>query len=204
MRALLLSGGIDSSSLAFMLRPEWAITINYGQKAAEAEFQASKMVAGGLGIKHEFISIDCTAVGAGMMAVTNQLVQDETLATIAPTPEWWPYRNQLLITLAAARALQVGAKELVIGTVRSDRQHLDGTPEFISRLSKLLEIQEGGLKLVAPAIGMSSEELVQQSTIPLSLLAWTHSCHTGNLACGECRGCLKRQFVLQNQPTREQ
>ena len=36
MRALLLSGGMDSIALAFWKRPEIAITIDYGQRAAEA------------------------------------------------------------------------------------------------------------------------------------------------------------------------
>lgn len=198
MKALLLSGGIDSGSLAFMLRPEWAITINYGQKAAKAELNASMVIASTLGIKHEIIAVDCTPVGAGTMVEAETRSQKDAITKMAPTPEWWPYRNQLLITLAAARSLHLGVKELVVGTVFSDGQHLDGTPEFISRMTKLLEGQEGELRLIALAVQMTSEELVRNSGIPLSLLAWTHSCHIGNLACGECRGCLKRQFVLQN------
>jgi 7-cyano-7-deazaguanine synthase in queuosine biosynthesis len=45
--------------------------------------------------------------------------------------------------------------------------------------------------ITAPAIGMTTAELVTTSEIPRSLLAWAHSCHTGSAACGSCRGCVK-------------
>ena len=95
MRALLLSGGMDSIALAFWKRPEIAITIDYGQRAAEAEVTAARQVARELGIQHEVIAIDCTAIGSGDMAGSIAL-------EIAPVPEWWPFRNQLLVTLYAA------------------------------------------------------------------------------------------------------
>lgn len=41
MKALLLSGGMDSISVAFWKRPEIAISIDYGQRAAEAEITAA-------------------------------------------------------------------------------------------------------------------------------------------------------------------
>lgn len=43
--ALLLSGGMDSVSIAWWLRPDVALTIDYGQKPAEAEIDAAGQVA---------------------------------------------------------------------------------------------------------------------------------------------------------------
>jgi 7-cyano-7-deazaguanine synthase len=37
MRAVLLSGGMDSIALACWQRPEFAITVDYGQRAAATE-----------------------------------------------------------------------------------------------------------------------------------------------------------------------
>lgn len=39
--ALLLSGGMDSISIAWWKRPDIAITLDYGQRAAEAEIKAA-------------------------------------------------------------------------------------------------------------------------------------------------------------------
>jgi len=187
-QALLLSGGQDSAALLYMLRPSFAITIDYGQRPAEAEIRASSHLCKSLNIDHRVISIDCSTLGSGDMVGSPALPE-------APVPEWWPYRNQLLVTMAAAVALTRNCSQLVIGTVKTDSSHADGTAGFVEVLSRLLMMQEGGLDLVAPAIGLTSAELVKKSGIPLELLCWAHSCHVSNLACGQCRGCNKHLEV---------
>lgn len=193
--ALLLSGGMDSVAIAWWKRPDLAITVDYGQMAAEGEIQASRQVCSELGIDHEIVRADCSSLGSGDMAgvAANQL---------APTTEWWPYRNQLLITLVGMRALARGATTLLIGTVRSDGDyHTDGTPQFVGHIDALMAYQEGGLRVAAPAIELSTAELVQQACVPPGLLAWSHSCHKANIACGNCRGCNKyRETYLELGP----
>jgi 7-cyano-7-deazaguanine synthase len=44
---------------------------------------------------------------------------------------------------------------------------------------------------------MSSPELVAASGIPVESLVLTHSCHTGDLACGTCCGCQRRFTTFQ-------
>lgn len=183
--ALLLSGGMDSLAIAWWKRPELAITLDYGQKAAEAEKLASAEVCRELGIRHEIISVDCSMLGSGDMAGAPP-------DAAAQTSDWWPYRNQLLITLASMRAISRGMRTLYIGTVRSDGEsHLDGTPEFVRKMNELMAFQEGNLSVVAPAIDLSTVELVRFAGVPPGLLAWSHSCHKANIACGNCRGCNK-------------
>lgn len=183
-RALLLSGGMDSLALAWWKRPELAITLNYGQLAAEAEVAASRTICKHLNIEHHIVSIDCSSLGSGDMAGANADAH-------APASDWWPYRNQMLITLAAMKAIGLGAKVLYLGTVSSDGSHKDGTPEFIEAISDLLAIQEGELKVEAPAIMLSTAELVRTSGVPFNYLSWAHSCHKSNVLCGNCRGCNK-------------
>ncbi len=183
--ALLLSGGMDSLAIAWWKRPELAITLDYGQKAAEAEKLASKQVCKELGIRHEIVSVDCSSLGSGDMA-------DAPPDAAAQTSDWWPYRNQLLITLASMRAISLGIRTLYIGTVRSDGEsHLDGTLEFVQKMDELMAYQEGHLRVVAPAIALSTVELIRLVDVPPGLLAWSHSCHKANIACGTCRGCYK-------------
>ncbi|MBD8204780.1 7-cyano-7-deazaguanine synthase [Pseudomonas viridiflava] len=187
--ALLLSGGMDSLSIAWWKRPAVAITLNYGQLAAEAEIAASRTICKQLGIDHHIITIDCRPLGSGDMAgnVADQL---------APASDWWPYRNQLLITMAAMKAISLGVSRLWLGTVKSDVVHRDGSPEFIDVISELLSLQEGGLVVEAPAIELSTAELVRASGIPPGSLAWAHSCHKSNVPCGNCRGCNKYFHVF--------
>lgn len=188
---ILLSGGIDSIALAYWKRPEVALTVDYGQVPAEAEVAAAVTVCEQLRIAHDVIRVDCRSLGTGQLAGTAPLA-------IAPVPEWWPFRNQLVVTLAAQRALSAGVSMLQIGIVKSDRQHVDGSPDFVRRFSELLAMQEGGLALEAPAIDMTSVELVRASGVPFEVLAWAHSCHTRNLACGRCRGCAKHFQTMKD------
>jgi 7-cyano-7-deazaguanine synthase len=182
--ALLLSGGMDSLCIAWWKRPDVAITIDYGQLPAQAEIAASRAICSSLNIEHHVICVDCRALGSGDMAGANA---DQH----APASDWWPYRNQLLATLAAMKAISLGVTHLLIGTVRSDGSHMDGTQEFVDALSKLVAMQEGGMTIEAPAIQLSTAELARMSGVPESLLAWAHSCHKANVPCGNCRGCNK-------------
>jgi len=186
---LLLSGGMDSFALTYRERPDIAVTIDYGQRPAEAEIRAARILTDRLGIRHVTISADLSALGSGDLAGTPALEN-------APASDWWPYRNQVLITLAAMRLIPAGIKRLLIATVGSDSIHLDGTKEFVRKISDLLAMQEGAMLVEAPAIDMSTTDLVKSSGIPYSLLAWSHSCHTSNIACGQCRGCVKHREVV--------
>lgn len=182
---LLLSGGMDSIAIAWWKRPQWAVTLDYGQKAAAAEKTAAAQVCKEFGIEHEVVTVDCSALGSGDMAHT----PPDRHAT---TSDWWPYRNQLIITLACMRAISRDVQTLYIGTVKSDGEsHRDGTIEFVSRISDLTAFQEGGIRIVSPAIEYSTAELVTLAAVPPGLLAWAHSCHKADIACGHCRGCNK-------------
>ena len=187
---LLLSGGMDSLAIAWWKRPDMAITLDYGQLAAKAEIDASKAICQQLNIMHQVIEIDCRRLGSGDMA---GLEQD----AMAPESDWWPYRNQALVTLSAMRAISLGVTNLWLGTVKSDSFHKDGSPEFISAISNLLSLQEGNMIVEAPAIELTTAELVRESAVPASIIAWAHSCHKANTPCGNCRGCNKYMEVFQ-------
>lgn len=182
--ALLLSGGMDSIAIAYWLRPEVGITVAYGQRAAEAEVRAAAAVCDALGIEHHVIEANLSALGSGDMAGLAP-------ATMAPVSEWWPFRNQMLVTLAAMRAVVLDVNKLLIGSLRTDGIHADGKAAFIAAMSGVLECQEGALSLDAPAIKLSAAELIKTSGVPMDILAWAHSCHVANEACGMCRGCRK-------------
>ena len=182
--ALLLSGGMDSLSIAWWKRPDIGITIDYGQLAAEAEIESSAAICRELIIPHHILRIDCRSLGSGDMAGTEASLH-------APASDWWPFRNQILITFAAIKSIELGVNRLLIGTVKTDSLHKDGSNKFVESMSQLLSCQEGDICLEAPAIELSTSELIRQSGIPSSLLAWAHSCHKANVACGACRGCNK-------------
>lgn len=187
---LLLSGGMDSLALAYWKKPHVAFTVDYGQLPALGEIRAAQQITRALGIEHIVIQHDCSALGSGDLAGVPP-------SEHAQASDWWPYRNQLLTTLVAAKAIGIGVGELIIGTVRTDAIHADGTAAFIEAMDRLLSIQEGHMRVVAPAIEFSCAELIRISGIPRELLAWAHSCHVSEFACGQCRGCNKHREAMR-------
>lgn len=196
--AILLSGGLDSTALTFLLRPELAFVVDYGQVCAAAEIVAAQAVAEEIGVPLSVIRADCRQIGSGALAGQEQL-------PISPSEEWWPYRNQLLATLAGGSAVRAGISRLIFGSVATDAFHADGRAEFFEALDNLFRSQEGGLRVEAPALHMTTPELIRQSKIPLRLLYWTHSCFQSYaFACGRCRGCLKHMAALDTVTGRSQ
>ena len=189
--AILLSGGMDSIALAYWKKPDHSITIDYGQKPANAEIKAAKEVSEILGIKHHIINIDCSQLGSGDLNGSDPL-------SISPVTEWWPFRNQLLATLAGMKVVTLGVNELILGSVSTDGCHKDGTPEFYKLLADLMLFQEGGVNIKTPALNLTTSELIYKSEVPKSILLWAHSCHTSNQPCMHCNGCKKYLYVLQS------
>ena len=187
---LLLSGGLDSIALAWWLRPTVAYTVDYGQRAAGGEIRAASAVCAALEIHHEILRTSVGELGSGDMSSRPAL-------KLAPRSDWWPFRNQLLLTVTAMRAVADGISELLIGTVKDDRQHKDGTAEFVIRMNDILKCQEGQVGILAPGLGLTSCELIARCKVPPEILCWAHSCHTGEYACGTCRGCRKHFNVTQ-------
>ncbi len=195
-KILLLSGGLDSSALAYAIRPDLAFTVLYGQAAGEAEVEASKAICHELGTSHEVLRADFSFAGLGDMS-TNRREAGSENSNYLPSSDWWPLRNQFLITVVAARCLAMGVQgDLFTGTVSSDARFADGTVGFYSLMDELFTRQEGGLRLYAPAIKKCSAELLRESKMPEAIARWTHSCHCFNVACGMCRGCRKRGEVM--------
>jgi len=188
--AILMSGGIDSIAVAAWFKPAVAITVNYGQLPAVGEIRAASQVANELGMEHHIIEVDCRKLGSGDLAGTRA-------SDLAPESEWWPFRNQLLITLGVMKAIQCKAQRLLVGSIKSDGFHVDGSQPFVCAIDALCAMQEGNLRVLAPAIELTSAELVRKSQVEREILSWAHSCHTNSWACGLCRGCCKHRLVMK-------
>lgn len=187
---LLLSGGIDSTSVAAWHGCDGTLTIDYGQVSARGEINAAVAVAAALRVTNETVVVDASAVGSGFLA--GRRPWNDSVP-----PEWWPFRNQLLATIGAAYALGNGYSEVLLGAVAGDgARHADGSQAFFERLDALVAMQEGGIRVRAPARHLTALELLRESGLSRDVLGWTHSCHKSDLACGDCPGCWKRQQLL--------
>jgi 7-cyano-7-deazaguanine synthase len=177
---LLLSGGIASAAVAAWRRPERCLFVDYGQAPAQSARSASLAIASYLGLRWAELGLDATA-----------------LRRSEGPSERWPYRNQLLITLAAAWAQPRDERLILVGSVREeDDFRPDASHLFFRRIDQLLRVQPGGLRLGVPALGMSIAELVGVSGMGPELLDLTYACEVADVPCGRCRGCRTRDALL--------
>lgn len=186
---LLLSGGIDSIAIAAWRHPSHCLTLDYGQRPARGEVTAAAEACKSLGLEHHVLRVPIDALGCGILA-------GERPSKFSENPEFWPFRNQFLVTIGAMFAIKNGLDSVVIGTVATDNRHADGRASFVKGLRALLADQEGRIKLEAPAMDLSSVELISRSGISPGVLGWAHSCHTAAIACGRCAGCHKHSEVV--------
>lgn len=188
---LLLSGGLDSTALAAVTRPAMCLFVDYGQRAAKAERNAATVISTELGLRLEYLALDLRPLGGG-------LLHDGQPLPGAPSPEWWPFRNQFLVTAAAAIALRHGLAAVHVGSVSGDGdRHVDGTARFFNQINDLTSMQEGNVTVSAPALDVTTEELIAQAGLRQSVLGWTTSCHVSDLPCHACPGCWKRERVFE-------
>ena len=170
--------------------PKIAYTVDYGQMSVNGEVRAAGAVCAIMNIVHRVLRVDCSSLGSGDLAGSEP-------SSLAPAPEWWPFRNQLLLTLAAMAAVQDGVSKLLFGAVKTDSFHQDGSGDFFRQIGALMALQEGSIAIETPALTMSSSELVRASGIEAPVLSWAHSCHKADFACGNCRGCEKHRLVMK-------
>ncbi len=188
---LLLSGGVDSIALACWKRPAVCLTVDYGQQPAIAEIAAATAVCEALSLEHIVLKVPVSSLGSGVMA-------GSAVSNVSEHAEFWPFRNQFLITVGAMYALKRDLRKILIGTVSTDNRHADGSDSFVRAMSSLLLLQEGSLQLDAPALYLSTQELYSLSGAKADVITWAHSCHTGDVACNWCPGCVKHSAFMQS------
>ena len=186
---LLLSGGLDSTAIAAVEKPARALFVDYGQAAVEAERSAAQAVAEYLCLELEEVTVDLSVLGSGTLTGTPQVLH-------ATTPEWFPFRNQFLVTIGAAHATKHGLSAVVLGLVSGDEQrHADNTSRFVASINSLVSDQEHQIRVLAPYARTPSHELLIDSCLPVEVLRQTYSCYVGGDPCGECPGCVRRHEV---------
>jgi 7-cyano-7-deazaguanine synthase len=177
---LLLSGGVASAAVAAWRRPDRCLFVDYGQAPATRARSAAQAIASYLDLRWAELTFDATP-----------------LARSGRPWEGLPYRNQLLITLAAAWAQPRDERLVLVGSVREeDDFRPDASHLFFRRIDQLVRVQPGGVRVGVPALGMSFAELVGVSGIGPELLDLTYACEVADVACGRCRGCRTRDALL--------
>lgn len=195
----LLSGGPDSATAAAVAKREgyelYCLSFNYGQIATK-EIESAKKIARALGVKeHRIVDISFLRelYGPGVTALLDKRM---------PMPEKFdqsiivPFRNGILLAIAAGYATAVGAEVIFYGAQGDDaRFYPDCRREFVSAISRAISSGTESKLAVRNPLGDRTKaevlKLADELGVPLEL-AW--SCYlNGELHCGRCESCRNRK-----------
>jgi 7-cyano-7-deazaguanine synthase len=205
---VLLSGGLDSSTLLAMVKSEdfepYALSFRYGQRH-DTEIGAARRIAAALGAAgHTVVDIDLRTFGGSALTdaipVPKGRGADEISGDIPIT--YVPARNTIFLSFALAWAEVLGSTDIFIGVNALDYSgYPDCRPEYIEAFERMANLAtkagvEGRrLKIHAPLIRLRKAEIIRQGLelgVDYSLTSTCYDPSVDGKACGTCDACLLR------------
>jgi len=196
----LLSGGMDSSTLAYLAKSEGyeilALHLNYGQRTEEKERACAKKIAGLLGAQ-DFIEVDVGYFALfGASSLTDPAIAvegfDPARAHIPNT--YVPFRNANLLAIATSYAESKDADAIFIGVQSLDYSgYPDCRPQFIDAFQRVIDLgtkETTHIALNTPFISMTKTEILKLGLALGVPYKFTWSCYRNqDKACGTCGSC---------------
>lgn len=194
---ILLSGGLDSTVSAAIARrrcrPLFALTFDYGQRAARMEIAAARRICRVLKIEHKVVRLPFFADLGGLALLRYGAGSKQAAARLERVPDVWvPNRNGLFVNIAATYAEYHGAGLIVTGFNREEaRAFPDNSPAFVAAVNRALRHStRRRVKVISYVAAQTKREIYrlgQRYGAPLELI---YSCYAGGRTmCGKCASC---------------
>jgi 7-cyano-7-deazaguanine synthase len=205
LAVVLLSGGLDSTTVAAMARAAGfgvlALTVDYNQRhRIELERAAAAARACGA-VRHVVMPLDLRAFGGSALTADIAVPKDGVMPGIPVT--YVPARNTVFLSLALAWAEAEGARDMFIGVNALDYSgYPDCRPGFIRAFEDMAAAatkagDEGARFTVhTPLIDMTKADIVRAAVAHGVDIAGTWSCYDptpDGLHCGRCDSCRLRR-----------
>ncbi|MCC8072216.1 MAG: 7-cyano-7-deazaguanine synthase QueC [Bacteroidales bacterium] len=203
MSLIVLSGGIDSTTMLYEYRQQitLAVNFNYGSNHNAREAACARYHCQLLGI--ELVEIDLGFMGrhfessllAGADAIPEGHYEDSNMRSTVV-----PFRNGIMLSVAAGLAESRGIHEVMIANHAGDHAiYPDCRPGFVEAMGHA--IAEGTydhIRLLAPYTHLTKTEIVARGKALGVDYRHTYSCYKGGEKhCGRCGTCVERREALE-------
>lgn len=200
----LLSGGLDSSTLAYLLAEEGHeqtfLSFDYGQKHVK-ELRSASWVAGVLKGEHHIVDLRSLQLLLRSSLTTKEEVPDGHYAEDTMRSTVVPNRNAIMLSIAYGLASSIGADSIAIAAHGGDHyQYPDCRPNFFAAFIEMEGQSLFGFHvpvLRAPFIQSTKTDIARKAfelNVPIDL---TWSCYKGGeYHCGRCGTCVERLEAL--------
>lgn len=199
---ILYSGGMDSSVALYQFagQIQLAVSFNYGSKHNAREIEYAARNCKSLGIEHRIIELDMNKMGfvSDLLQSGGEIpdghYEDENMKKTVV-----PFRNGIMLSIAAGIAESIDCKHLLISNHAGDHAiYPDCRPEFIQSMNDAIRFGTyNEVEIVAPFTNMTKREIAlsgKETGVPF---ANTYSCYNGQaIHCGTCGTCTERKEAL--------
>jgi 7-cyano-7-deazaguanine synthase len=207
---VLLSGGMDSVTAFHHARESCdvvcALSFHYGAKHNDREIPFAARQAGDAGVPHLVIPLDFMArhFASDLLASGGEIpkghYEERTMKSTVV-----PFRNGIMLSIAAGLAESRGAGGLVIAAHAGDHAiYPDCRVDFMDAMADAVRLGTyAGMGILRPFIAMTKADIVRRGAALGVDYGLTWSCYVGGeVHCGECGTCVERReaFLLAGVP----
>jgi len=185
----LLSGGLDSTLLMYLLKEEDAVQyplfINYGQLNFEKEFESFKRNCSIIGINAPEV-VDVNGFGRTIESGLTNSQLDVNMDAFLPN------RNAFFLLIASSYAYKKQCSHVAIGLLDEKNSIFpDQTRSFLDTMENTLSISLGrSISILSPLMNMTKGDVIFLAKS--KGISNTYSCHSGREEpCGVCISCLE-------------
>lgn len=207
---LILSGGLDSTTLLYKLRAQGdtvrALSVNYGQRHFR-ELKAASKLCEEVGVEHRIVDVTSlnpllkgsSQTDSGVPVPHGHYAAESMKQTVVPN------RNMLLLSIAGAWAISTKSNYVAYAAHGGDHAiYPDCRPEFVNAMQQALALADWHqVDLLAPFLGLTKADIVKIGTQLKVPFVMTYSCYEGRPThCGLCGTCVERReaFSLAGVP----
>ncbi len=202
---VLISGGMDSTvalhDAAARGEVMLGLSFDYGSKHNACELPCAAWQCQQLGIPHRIVRLD----------FFNELFRSDLLQSGGAIPDGHyedvsmrrtvvPFRNGILLAIAAGVAESQGAQALTIAAHGGDHAiYPDCREDFLSPMAAAIRAGTyAGIEVLRPFVGWKKKDLAHRGTELGVDFHHTWSCYKGGARhCGTCGTCVERREAFQ-------
>jgi 7-cyano-7-deazaguanine synthase len=207
---VLLSGGMDSVTVFHeALRTHEVLaclTFDYGAKHNACEIPLARLHAQRHGILHHTVALGCIdRLFKSDLLRSGGAIPDGHYAHESMRQTVVPFRNGIMLAVAAGYAESIGAEGVVIAAHAGDHAiYPDCREPFMHAMGEAMSAGTyAHIRLLRPFIAMNKAAIARRGAALGVDFATTWSCYKGGqIHCGVCGTCLERReaFVLAGLP----